>query len=140
MTCAIGEVVVREPGWCPSVYLRLRAGAILKVSGQACPQCQPGQVSPAPATGLVPDPVQMRADRANADVQLRGDLRVGAAPGDQADQLLFSGAELSQLMRRMGLGGRPARGAGQVQGVRLATTGELRPGHTLSAASPKRQQ
>jgi hypothetical protein len=46
---------------------------------QARSQGQTGQVGAAAAAGLVPDPVQVRADRADADVQLVGDLGVGAA-------------------------------------------------------------
>src|SRR5579862_2023832 len=56
-------------------------------------QGQPGQVGAAAATGLVADPVQVRPDRADADVQLGGDLRVGMTLGDQGDQLPFPGAE-----------------------------------------------
>ena len=52
---------------------------------QAFAESQPGQVGAATAAGLVPDPVQVRADGADADVQLPGDLRVGAALGDQGD-------------------------------------------------------
>lgn len=48
-------------------------------------QGEPGQVCPPPACGLVPDPVQVGADGADADVQLFGDLGVGAALGDQGD-------------------------------------------------------
>src|SRR6516162_1757178 len=61
---------------------------------QVCAEGQAGQVGAAAAAGLVPDPVQMRADRADADVQLGGDLRVGPAPGDQDDQLPLPGTEL----------------------------------------------
>ena len=57
-------------------------------------QRQASQVGAAAAAGLVPDPVQVSADGAHADVQLGGDLRVGAALGDQGDQLLFPAAEL----------------------------------------------
>ena len=76
------------------------------LSGQACQdgwrawldqargQGQAGQVGAAAAAGLVPDPVQVRADGADADVQPGGDLRVGAPLGDQRDQLPFPGAEL----------------------------------------------
>ena len=60
---------------------------------QALGQGQAGQVGAAAAAGLVPDPVQVRADRTDADVQLRGDLRIGAALGDQGDQFPFPGAE-----------------------------------------------
>ena len=52
---------------------------------------QAGQVGAAAAAGLVPDAVQVGADRADADVQLGGDLGVGAALGDQGDQLPFPG-------------------------------------------------
>ena len=62
-------------------------------------QGQPGQVGAAPAAGLVPDPVQVGADGADADVQLGGDLGVGAALGDQGDQLPLPGAELPQPRR-----------------------------------------
>ncbi len=58
---------------------------------QARGEGQPGQVGAAAAAGLVPDPVQVRADRAHGDVQLGGDLGVGTAPGDQGDQLAFPG-------------------------------------------------
>jgi hypothetical protein len=51
-------------------------------SDQAGGEGQAGQVSAAAAAGLVPDPVQVRADGADADVQLRGDLGVGAALGN----------------------------------------------------------
>src|SRR6516164_8178730 len=63
---------------------------------QACLQREAGQVGPAPASGLVPDPVQVGADGADADVQLGGDLGVSAAPGDQGDQLLFPRTEPAQ--------------------------------------------
>ena len=72
---------------------------------QARGQGQAGQVGAAAAAGLVPDPVQVRADRADADVQLRGDLRVGAALGDQGDQFPFPGAEPSQPRARRRAGG-----------------------------------
>ena len=42
----------------------------------------------------------MRGDRADADVQLGGDLGVGAALGDQGDQFSFPGAELPRAQRR----------------------------------------
>jgi hypothetical protein len=64
---------------------------------QARSQGQTGQVGAAAAAGLVPDPVQVRADRADADVQLVGDLGVGAALGDQGDQLPCPGAELARV-------------------------------------------
>ena len=44
----------------------------------------------------------MGADGADADVQLGGDLGVGAALGDQGDQFPFPGAELSRARRRGG--------------------------------------
>jgi len=59
--------------------------------GQAGLQGQAGQVGAAPAPGLVPDPVQVGADGADADVHSLGDLRVGGAAGDQDDQLAFPG-------------------------------------------------
>ena len=42
---------------------------------------QAGQAGAAAAAGLVPDPVQVRARCADADVQPGGDPGVGAAPG-----------------------------------------------------------
>ena len=67
------------------------------LAGPGLDQCggqgQAGQVGAAAAAGLVPDPVQVGADGADADVQLRGDLGVGAAPGDQGDQFPLPGAE-----------------------------------------------
>jgi len=68
-----------------------RAGGGPRLLDQALGQRQPGQVGAAPGAGLVPDPVQVRADRAAADVQPGGDLRVGGALGDQGDQLPFPG-------------------------------------------------
>jgi hypothetical protein len=41
---------------------------------QSFGQGQPGQVGAAPGAGLAPDPVQVGADRADADVQPVGDL------------------------------------------------------------------
>ena len=41
----------------------------------------------------------MRADRAHADEQQAGDLRVGVPPGDQGDQLPLSVAEAFQARR-----------------------------------------
>src|SRR5215469_13216686 len=61
---------------------------------QARGQGQPGQAGAAAAAGLVPDPVQVRADGADADVQLGGDLRIGPPLGDQGDQLPLPGTEL----------------------------------------------
>jgi hypothetical protein len=58
---------------------------------QACLYGQAGQVGAAPAAGLVPDPVQVGADGADADVQPLGDLGVGGAAGDQDDQFPFPG-------------------------------------------------
>src|SRR5690348_13630459 len=89
---------------------RLSRGAAIEGSGQAGAndprrfacldqargQGQPGQVGATPASGLVPYPVQVRADRADADEQLAGDLGVAGALGDQGDQLPFPGAELPQ--------------------------------------------
>jgi hypothetical protein len=51
-------------------------------------QSQAGQVGATAAAGLVPDPVQVRADSADADVQLGCDLRVGTAgSGWSSEQL-----------------------------------------------------
>ena len=69
-------------------------------SDQAGGEGQPGEVGAAAAAGLVPDPVQVRADRAHGDVELGRDLRVGAALRDQGDQLAFPGAEPGQARRR----------------------------------------
>ena len=54
---------------------------------------QPGEIGAAAAAGLIPDPVQVRGDRAHGDVELGRDLRIGAALGDQGDQLAFPGAQ-----------------------------------------------
>ena len=82
---------------------------------QARPACRARRVRSARrrAAGLVPDPVQVGADGADADVQLGGDLGVGAAPGDQGDQFPFPGAELLQPGRR----GLRRAGGGEHQGV-----------------------
>jgi hypothetical protein len=61
--------------------------------GQAGLQCQPGEVRATAAAGLVPDSVQVRADRADADVQVTSDLGVGTAPGHQGHQFLLTGTE-----------------------------------------------
>jgi hypothetical protein len=60
----------------------LKAGAQAICGGPRCldqarGQGQPGEVGAAAAPGLVPDPVQVRADGADADAKLRGDLGVG---------------------------------------------------------------
>ena len=74
---------------------RTRAGAAGRGQlDQVCLQGDPGQVGAAPAAGLVPDPVQVGADGADADEQLLRDLRVGPAAGDQGDQLPLPRAEL----------------------------------------------
>ena len=59
---------------------------------QACGQGQAGQVGATAAAGLVPDAVQVRGDRADANIQLGGDLGVGAALRDQSDQFPFPDA------------------------------------------------
>ena len=82
---------------------------------QARGRGQPGQVGAAAGAGLVPDPVQVRADGADADVQPGGDLRVGMALGDEGDRLPLPGAEHPQARRRLGL---PRAGdLGEHQGV-----------------------
>jgi hypothetical protein len=68
---------------------------------QASGQGQAGQVGTAAAAGLVPDPVQVRADRAGANVQLGGDLGVGTALGNQPDQFPLPGAELPRVRHRL---------------------------------------
>ena len=65
------------------------SGAKLAASDQAGAEGQAGEVSAAAASGLVPDAVQVRADRVHADMQIGGDLRVGASLRDQGDQLPF---------------------------------------------------
>jgi hypothetical protein len=52
---------------------------------QAFAEGQAGQVGAAAAAGLVPDPVQVGTHGADADVQVPGDVGVGAAPCDQGD-------------------------------------------------------
>ena len=66
-------------------------------------QGQPGQVGAPPAAGLVADAVEVGADGAHADIELAGDLGVGAALGDQGDQFPFPGAELPASWRRLRL-------------------------------------
>ena len=63
-------------GWCRAV------GTPDCKLNEALSQGQAGQVGTAAAASFVPDPVQVGADRADANVQLRGDLCVGAALGD----------------------------------------------------------
>jgi hypothetical protein len=46
---------------------------------------QAGQVGAATGAGLVPDPVQVRADGADADEERAGDLAVGQALGHERD-------------------------------------------------------
>jgi hypothetical protein len=48
-------------------------------------RAQAGEVGAAAAAGLVADAAEVGADGADADVQLGGDLGVGAALGDQDD-------------------------------------------------------
>ncbi len=95
-TPARGEPLPGQAGRAPPGAALDQAGA----EGQA------GEVGAAPAPGLVADAVQVRADRAHADVQLAGDLRIGVPPGDQGDQLPFPGAE------RVSRPGAAAGGAG----------------------------
>jgi hypothetical protein len=54
-------------------------------------QGEAGQVGAASAPALVADPVQVGADRADADEELAGDLIVGAALGDQGDPVPVPG-------------------------------------------------
>ena len=83
-------------------------GGRLLLLDEAFAEGQAGQVGAAAAAGLVPDPGQVGADGAHADVQELGDLRVGAALGDQGDHLPFPGAELRRV--------RPARRAAAERG------------------------
>jgi len=63
---------------------RLRHGIWIGTAwlGEAGLQGEPGKVGAAPAAGLVADAVKVGADGAHADVQLPGDLGVGAPLGD----------------------------------------------------------
>src|SRR5260370_20666349 len=70
-------------------------------------QREPGQVGTPPAACLVPDPVQVRADGPDADVELLGDLGIGAALGDEGDQLLLARAEPRYARRSGRLDGIP---------------------------------
>jgi len=56
-----------------------------QASGQTRGQRQAGEVRPPTTAGLIPDPVQVGADRADTDMQVTGYLRVGAAAGDERD-------------------------------------------------------
>jgi len=81
MTAATRTAIdVELPGW-----------ARLPRLDEAFAEGQAGQVGAAAAAGLVPDAVQVRGDRAGADVQLGGDLGVGAALGDQGDEFPVPG-------------------------------------------------
>ena len=59
--------------------------------GQA--ESQAGELTPAPAARLVPDPVKVGPDGADADVELIGDGLVGEPLGDQGGDLGLAGAE-----------------------------------------------
>ena len=104
----------------------------LPPSDEALAEGQTGQVGAAAVTGLVPDPVQVRGNRADADMQLGGDLAVGAAPGDQGDQFPFPGAEAAgarcRRLRRAGVGEHQGvlGGGGQAH-RRAAVLGRPRP-------------
>jgi hypothetical protein len=63
------------------------------------------QVGAAAAAGLVPDAVQVRGNGADADVQLGGDLGVGAVLRDQGDEFSFPGAERSRAGAAAGKAG-----------------------------------
>ena len=94
---------------------------------QAGGEGQPGEVGAPAATGFVPDPVQVRADRAHGDEQLGRDLRVGVPARDQRDEFTFPRAEPAkarQLVRRRAdrrgrrpVPGRRPRARGEQQGV-----------------------
>src|ERR1700693_2401505 len=101
---------------------RSRVGVEPPTSGldQAGAEGQAGEIGAGAAAGLVPDPVQVRADRTHGDVQLTRDLRVGVAPGDQRDEFTFPGTEPRQpgrqgtVPRRRGaVTGRPYRLGGK---------------------------
>src|SRR5262249_57632979 len=68
-----------------------QVGAVGRLAGLDEPggEGQPGQVGAAAGAGLVPDPVQVGPDGADADVQPGGDLGVGGALGDPGSQLPF---------------------------------------------------
>jgi hypothetical protein len=91
-----GSTHIETPGPLPTsapTPVPTPAGQASTWLGQAGLQCQPGEVRATAAAGLVPDSVQVRADRAHADVQVTSDLGVGTAPGHQGHQFLLTGTE-----------------------------------------------
>jgi len=70
-----------------------------KLLGLAESRCRRG----AAAAGLVPDPVRVGTDGADADVQPGGALGAGGALGDKGDQFPLPGAEPGQAPQRLGL-------------------------------------
>ena len=52
--------------------------------------CQPREVGAAPAAGLVSDPLEMRANCPDADVQLLCDVLVSFALGQQSQHFPFT--------------------------------------------------
>src|SRR5580693_3636 len=85
-----------RPGRLREAGLRETRPALDQAGGEG----HAGEVGAAPASGLIADAVQVRADRAYADVQLFGDLRIGVPAGDQGEQLSFPGAERIQARCR----------------------------------------
>ncbi len=84
---------------------------------EADPQGELDQVGAARGSGLGPDAVQAVTDGAGGQVQPRGDLGVGAALGDQDDQLALPGTERAQVRlpgQRRGI--RPGEQDGQLDG------------------------
>jgi hypothetical protein len=84
------QLAVQQDAAPPGCASSERALGPLRASEQqrldeACLQGQPGEVGAAPAPGFVADAVQVGADGADADVQLPGDLGVGAALCHQGD-------------------------------------------------------
>jgi len=67
--------------------LHVRALAWLR---QSIFERQSGQFGPATGAGLVPDPVKVRADGADTDEELLGDLAVGETSGNERDQLALT--------------------------------------------------
>ena len=63
-------------------HAQLRCRPKRQPSDEPGPQREPGQVRAAATAGLVADPIQVGADGADADEQLRSDLSVGGALSD----------------------------------------------------------
>ena len=67
------------------------------------------QLRPGRAAGLLLDVRAVRLDRAHAEVELSGDLGVGVAEGDQAQDLELALGQVVRWAGRLRRGGRDLR-------------------------------